>query len=102
MARVTTEDCIAKVKDHFELVVVASERAKELAGGSPALIEREGDKPTVLSLRELAADKLNTEELKNRTILSFRTKVPFKETEASAEEIDNIEQQITAQIEEAV
>ena len=102
MARITTEDCIVKVKDHFELVVVAAERAKELAGGSPAFIEREGDKPTVLALRELADDKLNTEELKNRTILSFRSKVPFKETEASAEEIDNIEQQIASQVEVAV
>jgi|GEM_PF-3813378 len=100
MARITTEDCIAKVKDHFELVVVAAERAKDLAGGSPAMVEREGDKPTVLALRELAADKLNIEELKNHTILSFRAKVPFKETESSAEEIDNIEQQITAQVEE--
>ena len=97
MARITTEDCISKVDDHFELVVVASERAKELSLGSPALVEKEGDKPSVLALRELADGKLDVEELKNHAILSFRKKVPFKETESDSAAIDAIEKQIESQ-----
>lgn len=55
MARITVEDCLEKVPNIFELVMVASKRARRLANGAPAQIDWENDKPTVVALREIAA-----------------------------------------------
>jgi DNA-directed RNA polymerase subunit omega len=59
MARVTVEDCLKKVKNHFELVIIASERAKQIAKGGMAMVDPENDKPTVIALREIADGRLN-------------------------------------------
>ena len=57
MARITVEDCLDKVENRFELVMVASKRARQLAtGGHTPLVKPEGDKPTVIALRELEQD----------------------------------------------
>lgn len=55
MARVTVEDCLPYVDNRFDLVLVASRRARQLASGATSLLEGEDDKPTVLALREIAA-----------------------------------------------
>lgn len=60
MARITVEDCLARVDNRFELVLVAARRARDLALGHEALVPRENDKPTVVALRELADGKLDT------------------------------------------
>jgi DNA-directed RNA polymerase subunit omega len=54
MARITVEDCLENVDNLFELVLVASKRARRLANGAEALVELENDKPTVVALREIA------------------------------------------------
>ena len=54
MARVTVEDCLKNVDNRFQLVMVASKRARQLANGSDAHLEWENDKPTVMALREIA------------------------------------------------
>lgn len=59
MARVTVEDCLKKVKNHFELVIIASKRARQIAKGGMAMVDPENDKPTVLALREIASGRLN-------------------------------------------
>ncbi len=59
MARITVEDCLDRVDNRFELVLVASRRARELAQGREALVPWENDKPTVVALRELAEGKLD-------------------------------------------
>ena len=59
MARVTVEDCLKKVKNHFELVILASKRARQIAKGGMAMVDPENDKPTVIALREIADGKLN-------------------------------------------
>jgi DNA-directed RNA polymerase subunit omega len=59
MARVTVEDCLDKVENRFELVLVAAKRARQLSRGAEATIAEEGDKPTVIALRELAANKID-------------------------------------------
>ncbi|MFM2322983.1 MAG: DNA-directed polymerase subunit omega [Pseudomonadota bacterium] len=64
MARVTVEDCLKKVKNHFELVIVASKRARQIAKGGMALVDPENDKPTVIALREIASGRLNEAEEK--------------------------------------
>jgi DNA-directed RNA polymerase subunit omega len=59
MARITVEDCLDRVENRFELVLVAARRARDLALGREALVPWENDKPTVVALRELAEGKLD-------------------------------------------
>lgn len=60
MARVTVEDCLDKVANRFELIMVASKRARQLANdGAEAFVPEENDKPTVVALREIAEGKIN-------------------------------------------
>lgn len=54
MARITVEDCIDKVNNRFELVLLATKRARQIARGAPPLLPEENDKPTVIALREIA------------------------------------------------
>ena len=63
MARVTVEDCLPAVENRFDLVLVASRRARQIALGAKPLVAEENDKPTVLALREIAAGVMNTKIL---------------------------------------
>lgn len=58
MARITVEDCIDKIDNRFELVLKATERARQLANGADPFVDWDGDKPTVVALREIAEDKM--------------------------------------------
>lgn len=58
MARITVEDCLGKVDNLFQLVLVSSKRARQLANGAPAHLDWQNDKPTVMALREIAGDKI--------------------------------------------
>ncbi len=60
MARITVEDCLDRVDNRFQLVLIAARRARDLALGKEALVPWENDKPTVVALRELAEGKLDT------------------------------------------
>ena len=63
MARITVEDCIERVNNRFELVLLATKRARQIARGAAPMVEEEKDKPTVLALREIAAGKYGAEIL---------------------------------------
>ncbi len=63
MARVTVEDCLEKVDNRFQLVLLASKRARQIAVGAEPLVDWENDKPTVVALREIAEDKVGIELL---------------------------------------
>jgi DNA-directed RNA polymerase subunit omega len=64
MARITVEDCLDKVENRFELVMVASKRARQIAvGGKDALVPEDGDKPTVLALREIAEGRIDRTQI---------------------------------------
>lgn len=66
MARITVEDCLDKVENRFELVMVASKRARQLAtGGKEPLVSEDSDKPTVIALREIADDLINAQDILN-------------------------------------
>lgn len=65
MARVTVEDCLKNIHNRFDLILVASKRARQIARGAEPMVERENDKPTVLALREIAAG-LVTKEILNQ------------------------------------
>ncbi len=81
MARVTVEDCIDKVENRFELVLLASHRARMIASGSSILVQRDNDKNPVVALREIADEKLTPEDLKEDLIHSLQKHVEVDEPE---------------------
>ncbi len=68
MARVTVEDCIEKIPNRFELVLLSAQRARQLSSGAPLTVDRDNDKNAVVSLREIADETVSLDELKNFTI----------------------------------
>ena len=70
MARVTVEDCVDKLPNRFELVTVASHRARQISSGNPITVERDNDKDTVVSLREIADQTVDIEALKKDLVLT--------------------------------
>ena len=80
MARITVEDCIDKFPSRFELVLVASNRARRLFSGENPTVEKDNDKHTVIALREIASETINSEQLKNDLIEEYQT-VTFSEDE---------------------
>jgi len=86
MARITVEDCIDKFPSRFELVLVASNRARRLHSGDNPTVEIDNDKNTVIALREIAEETLTTEELKNDLIEQYQTN-----TFTEDEDLDEIE-----------
>jgi DNA-directed RNA polymerase subunit omega len=82
MARVTVEDCVDKVENRFELVLVASHRARGIAAGAPTMVDRDNDKNPVIALREIAESALVPEDLKEDFIQSLQKQVEVDEPEA--------------------
>jgi len=81
MARVTVEDCVDKVPNRFELVMLASHRAREISAGAPITVERDNDKNPVVSLREIADETQSADELRERLIESNQTQIEVDEPE---------------------
>ncbi|EAP75940.1 MULTISPECIES: DNA-directed RNA polymerase subunit omega [Roseovarius] len=81
MARVTTEDCVDKVPNRFDLVMLAAHRAREISAGSPLTVDRDNDKNPVVALREIADETQSAEELRERLIESNQTEIEVDEPE---------------------
>ena len=90
MARITVEDCIDKFPSRFELVLIASQRARELYSGESPKIDRDNDKNTVIALREIANLSLSVEEMKENLIQEYET-VTLKEEEDDNLEFESVE-----------
>ena len=90
MARITVEDCIDKFPSRFELVLVASNRARKLYSGESPTVEIDNDKNTVIALREIAEETLTKEQLKNDLIEEYQT-TSFSEDEEISELEDSSE-----------
>ena len=88
MARITVEDCIDKFPSRFELVLVASNRARKLYSGEDPTVEIDNDKNTVIALREIAEETITAEHLKNDLIEEYQTS-SFTEDEDINEIEDN-------------
>ncbi|MCI0468149.1 MAG: DNA-directed RNA polymerase subunit omega [Beijerinckiaceae bacterium] len=82
MARVTVEDCIDKVENRFELVLMASHRARVISSGAPIMVARDNDKNPVIALREIAESSLVPEDLREDFIQSLQKHVEVDEPEA--------------------
>ncbi|APX90086.1 DNA-directed RNA polymerase subunit omega [Brevirhabdus pacifica] len=84
MARVTVEDCVDKVPNRFELVMLAAHRAREVAAGSPLTVDRDNDKNPVVSLREIAEETQSADDLRERMIEAHQTQIEVDEPEEDA------------------
>ena len=87
MARVTVEDCVLKVPNRFELVMMAAQRAREVASGAPLSIDRDNDKNPVVALREIADETVSLEHLKNSLIKGHQKHVEPDEPEEEIVEL---------------
>jgi DNA-directed RNA polymerase subunit omega len=84
MARVTVEDCVDKVSNRFELVLLAAHRARSISSGAPITIDRDNDKNPVVALREIADETVSPEDLKEDLIHSMQLYVEVDEPEPDA------------------
>ncbi len=87
MARVTVEDCIDKVENRFELVLLAGHRARQISQGAQITVPRDNDKNPVVALREIADETLSPGDLKEDLIHSLQKHVEVDEPEADGAEI---------------
>ena len=103
MARITVEDCIDKFDSRFELVLVASNRARKLHSGEEPTLERDNDKNTVIALREIADGTISAEEFKQHLVEEYQTVSPMDEEELGLEfNEDNINDEMYSDKETAL
>ena len=81
MARITVEDCMHKVDNIFDMILIAAKRAKKIAHGAEVLVERENDKPTVLALREIAAGEISPSVLEEMDLIDAEALLKNEETD---------------------
>lgn len=81
MARVTVEDCVTKVPNRFELVLVAAQRARDISTGGHITVERDNDKNPVVALREIADDTIELDHLRNALVQGLQKHVEVDEPE---------------------
>ncbi|MBR4127216.1 MAG: DNA-directed RNA polymerase subunit omega [Alphaproteobacteria bacterium] len=88
MARVTVEDCVLKVPNRFELVLLAAQRAKNISAGAPMTVEQDRDKNPVVALREIADETINLDDLENTLVTGMQKFV--KEEDVPVDEDESI------------
>ena len=90
MARITVEDCLEKVENQYDLVLLAKERTVQLNAGSPMLVEEDNDKRTIISLREIGDGKIDVAEIEESAIKRLRKEPDeVEQTEETEEEIND-------------
>ncbi|MCB5425722.1 DNA-directed RNA polymerase subunit omega [Altererythrobacter sp. CC-YST694] len=94
MARVTVEDCVDKVPNRFDLVLLAAQRAREISGGAELTVDRDRDKNPVVALREIAEETVRPRDLKESLTQSLQRVLPDDEDEA--DEIGSLSQSAEA------
>jgi DNA-directed RNA polymerase subunit omega len=91
MARITVEDCLEKVDNQYDLVLLAKERTVQLNAGSPMLVEEDNDKRTIISLREIGDGKIEVKDIEASAIKRLRKEPDELEVQEDAEEETNDE-----------
>jgi DNA-directed RNA polymerase subunit omega len=94
MARVTVEDCVDKVPNRFDLVLLAAQRAREISGGAELTIERDRDKNPVVALREIAEETVRPRELQEAAVVNLQKILPDDEDET--DEVGSLSQSAEA------
>ena len=85
MARVTVEDCVVKIPNRFELVLLAAQRAREITSGAPLSLDRDDDKNPVVALREIAEDTVALDHLQESLVRGMQKHVEMDEPEEAPE-----------------
>ena len=93
MARVTVEDCVLKVPNRFDLVMLASQRARDIASGAPETVARDNDKNPVIALREIADDTLKLSDLQEKLVLGLQKEKPQDDLEEDTEALDALKEE---------
>ncbi len=108
MARVTVEDCIDKIPNRYELLMVAAQRAKDISAGSPLTLDRDNDKNSVVALREIAEETVSIEELQRSLVMGLQKYVEVEEPEeeeleimAAERELSDLDEQFSGLLPEA-
>ena len=99
MARVTVEDCIEKIPNRFDLVMLSAQRARQISSGEEITIERDNDKNPVVALREIADQTVPIPELEEELILSLQRHGDTDDPEEEAEELFAMEEELAASAE---
>ena len=89
MARITVEDCLEKVENQYDLVLLAKERTAQLNSGSPMLVDEDNDKKTIISLREIGDGKISVKELEENAIQRLRKEPDEIEQSVEVDEEEN-------------
>ena len=89
MARITVEDCLEKIENQYDLVLLAKERTVQLNAGSPMLVEEDNDKRTIISLREIGDGKIEVKEIEESAIKRLRKEPDEVEQQEETEEETN-------------
>jgi len=87
MARVTVEDCVLKIPNRFDLVMLSAQRAREIAAGAPLTVERDNDKNPVVALREIAESSVDIDNLRQALITGLQKHVETEEPEEDMMEL---------------
>ncbi len=100
MARITVEDCLTKIDNQYDLVLLAKERTTQLNAGSPMLVEEDNDKRTIISLREIGDGKISVGDLEKSAISRLRREPDesFDQEEVEEEENDDFENLYKGQV----
>ena len=85
MARVTVEDCVVRVPNRFDLVLLAAQRAREITSGAPLSVDRDDDKNPVVALREIADSTIELDHLKDSLVRGMQKHVEMDEPEEAPE-----------------
>lgn len=101
MARVTNSDTLPYVDSRYELGMLASQRVRDLNGGSPAVVEKKDDKLTVVALREIASGKLDVNEVRHEFIESYKDAPAVSDSDLDVKSEDPKLRNIDAELEDA-
>ena len=94
MARVTVEDCIDKIPNRYDLVLIAAQRAKDISAGLPICVDRDNDKNSVVALREISENKVSIEDLQKSLVMGLQKYVEVEEPEEEEIEILSAEKEL--------
>ena len=98
MSKNTVENIVKKVRDHFELVMLCAQRAKDLFAGAKPTIDKNDNKNTVVAVLEMEADKLDANELKEELVLSNQVNVPLASEQVDDDTLLEVEREIKGEI----
>jgi DNA-directed RNA polymerase subunit omega len=96
MARVTVEDCVTRIPNRFDLVMVAARRSRDILAGAPLAVDRDNDKNPVVALREIADAAINLEGLHDEMVRSYQKHVEVDEPEAELMELTATPEDLSA------